>query len=99
MIDGEGEDTFNISPGDKIDVFPGVHHQLIALRNSIIIEVSTTSYPEDSIRLEIGDILDGEGHKVDTITPDQFTSATTQPCTFIEASTHHEDSDSYRIRS
>jgi mannose-6-phosphate isomerase-like protein (cupin superfamily) len=99
LIDGEGEDTFNISPGDKIDVFPGVHHQLIALRNSIIIEVSTTSYPEDSIRLEIGDILDGEGHKVDTITPDQFTSATTQPCTFIEASTHHEDSDSYRIRS
>lgn len=28
----------------------------------------------------------------------RFTSATNHPCTFIEFSSHHEDSDSYRIK-
>jgi len=32
-----------------------VEHQLMATRNSIIIEVSTTDFPEDSIRIEKGD--------------------------------------------
>ena len=30
-------------------------------------------------------------------TPHRFTSNTNEPCDFIEGSTHHEDSDSYRI--
>ena len=41
--------------GDKVEIKPGVEHQLRALTNSIITEVSTTDYPEDSIRIEKGD--------------------------------------------
>jgi len=41
--------------GDKIEIVPGVAHQLTALQNSVIVEVSTTDYPEDSIRWIKGD--------------------------------------------
>ena len=37
--------------GDKIQIEPGVIHQLQARRNSILVEVSTRDYAEDSIRL------------------------------------------------
>lgn len=40
--------------GDKIEIEPGVEHQLHAIENSIIVEVSTPDYPEDSIRLISG---------------------------------------------
>lgn len=40
-----------IKQGDKIEINRKVIHQLHALQNSIIVEVSTRDYPEDSIRL------------------------------------------------
>ena len=40
---------------DKIEIKPNMEHQLMALSNSIIVEVSTTDFPEDSIRIEKGD--------------------------------------------
>ena len=41
--------------GDKIEIMPNIEHQLMALTNSIIIEVSTTDFDDDSIRIEKGD--------------------------------------------
>jgi len=48
-------DYFIFKAGDKIEIKPNVEHQLMALTNSIIVEVSTTDFPEDSIRIENGD--------------------------------------------
>ncbi len=53
--DGEFFDYFLFKAGDKIEIRQNVEHQLMALTNSIIIEVSTTDFPEDSIRIEKGD--------------------------------------------
>lgn len=41
--------------GNKIEIDRNLIHQLIALQNSIIVEVSTPDYPEDSYRLLKGD--------------------------------------------
>jgi mannose-6-phosphate isomerase-like protein (cupin superfamily)/5-methylcytosine-specific restriction endonuclease McrA len=41
--------------GSKIEIAPGVAHQLFANKNSIVVEVSTRHFPEDSIRLVRGD--------------------------------------------
>lgn len=46
---------FIFNQGDKIEILPGIEHQIRALTNCIITEVSTTDYPEDSIRIEKGD--------------------------------------------
>jgi mannose-6-phosphate isomerase-like protein (cupin superfamily) len=53
--DGEFFDYFLFKAGDKIEIKQNVEHQLMAITNSIIIEVSTTDFPEDSIRIEKGD--------------------------------------------
>jgi mannose-6-phosphate isomerase-like protein (cupin superfamily) len=53
--DGEHFDYFIFNRGDKIEIMPNVEHQLMAMTNSIIVEVSTTDFPEDSIRIEKGD--------------------------------------------
>lgn len=55
IVDGLREDNLKFIAGNKIEIVPGVIHQLEALTNSIITEVSTTDYPEDSIRIEKGD--------------------------------------------
>lgn len=49
------ESIFIFKTGDKLELEPEVVHQLYALTNCIIMEVSTRDYPEDSIRLEKGD--------------------------------------------
>ena len=48
---GEVKDYLIFKQGDKIQIERGVIHQLQAIRNSILVEVSTKDYPEDSIRL------------------------------------------------
>lgn len=48
--DGKIE-KFIFQKGDKIEVEPFVKHQLLAFKNSIIVEVSSESYPEDSHRI------------------------------------------------
>ena len=48
-------DYIKFKAGDKIEIMPNVEHQLMATTNSIIVEVSTTDFPEDSIRIEKGD--------------------------------------------
>jgi mannose-6-phosphate isomerase-like protein (cupin superfamily) len=53
--DNEFFDYFKFKAGDKIEIKPNMEHQLMALSNSIIVEVSTTDFPEDSIRIEKGD--------------------------------------------
>lgn len=53
--DGDYFDYFRFKAGDKIEIKPNLEHQLMALRNSIIVEVSTTDFIEDSIRIEKGD--------------------------------------------
>lgn len=52
---GEYFDYFKFKTGDKIEIKPNMEHQLMALTNSIIVEVSTTDFSEDSIRIEKGD--------------------------------------------
>ena len=39
----------------------------------------------------------GDCFTLETLVAHRFTSNTSYPCDFIEISTHHEDSDSYRI--
>jgi len=46
---------FPFKKGDKIELEPGIKHQLFAKKNSIITEVSTTDYVEDSYRIIKGD--------------------------------------------
>lgn len=53
--DGEFFDYFLFKMGDKIEIKQNVEHQLMAITNSIIVEVSTTDFLEDSIRIEKGD--------------------------------------------
>lgn len=48
-------DYFILKQGETILLNPKVKHQIQALKNSIITEVSTTDYPEDSYRIEKGD--------------------------------------------
>jgi mannose-6-phosphate isomerase-like protein (cupin superfamily) len=48
-------DYFILKQGETILLNPRVEHQIQALKNSIITEVSTTDYPEDSYRIEKGD--------------------------------------------
>lgn len=55
LEDSQGKEEFIFKAGDKIEIEPTVVHQLEALTNCIITEVSTADYPEDSIRLEKGD--------------------------------------------
>ncbi|MAR66576.1 MAG: hypothetical protein CL833_04920 [Crocinitomicaceae bacterium] len=42
-------------------------------------------------------LREGDSFTLDTMTAHRFTSNLSTPCDFIEFSTHHEDSDSYRI--
>lgn len=53
--DNEFFNYFKFKAGDKIEIKPNLEHQLMALTNSIIVEVSTTDFPEDSIIIEKGD--------------------------------------------
>ena len=46
---------FIFKQGDKIELEPHISHQLRALRNCILTEVSTPDFPEDSIRISKGD--------------------------------------------
>jgi mannose-6-phosphate isomerase-like protein (cupin superfamily) len=48
-------DFFILKKGETILLEPTVEHQIQAKRNSIITEVSTTDFPEDSYRTEKGD--------------------------------------------
>jgi len=47
---GENKEYFILKQGDKIEIEPKVKHQIQAIKNSILIEVSTRDYSEDSIR-------------------------------------------------
>jgi hypothetical protein len=49
------KEYFIFKQGDKVEIDPKIKHQLQAIKNSILVEVSTRDYPEDSIR-------DIEGH-------------------------------------
>ena len=40
-----------INAGDKLELEPNIAHQVQAIKNSILIEVSTKDFPEDSIRI------------------------------------------------
>ena len=55
LKDDKKEDMFVLTPGKSVEILPGVLHQVEAMDNSIIVEVSTRDYPEDSIRIEKGD--------------------------------------------
>ncbi len=52
LSNGEKKEYSIFKQGDKIEIEPKIIHQLQAIRNSILIEVSTRDYPEDSIRLK-----------------------------------------------
>lgn len=43
-------------------------------------------------------LKEGDGFTIGTLVLHRFTSNTSAPCDFIEISTHHEDSDSYRLK-
>jgi mannose-6-phosphate isomerase-like protein (cupin superfamily)/5-methylcytosine-specific restriction endonuclease McrA len=49
--DRQQKQYLHFKVGDKIEVEPKIPHQLQAIQNSILVEVSTPDYPEDSIRL------------------------------------------------
>lgn len=47
-----GSNYFIMKQGDKIEITPNTVHQLQAIKNSILVEVSTRDYVEDSIRIK-----------------------------------------------
>jgi len=49
------KEKFILQQGEHIELTPFTSHRLAALKNSIIVEVSTKDFPEDSIRIEKGD--------------------------------------------
>jgi mannose-6-phosphate isomerase-like protein (cupin superfamily) len=52
VLEHDGKKRYSIfKAGDKLEINPSVIHQLQARKNSILVEVSTRDYPEDSIRL------------------------------------------------
>jgi len=51
----EHYEYLKLSKGDKIEILPSTEHQVQALTNSILMEVSTKDFLEDSIRIEKGD--------------------------------------------
>jgi mannose-6-phosphate isomerase-like protein (cupin superfamily) len=56
LLEHQGQRTeTTLNMGEKIEIKQGVIHQLTALTNSVIIEVSTRDFPEDSIRIAKGD--------------------------------------------
>ena len=46
---------FELNAGDSLHIPPGTPHQLIALEDSIIFEVSTEHFDDDSYRIHKGD--------------------------------------------
>lgn len=55
VLEKDNAKTYSIfKQGDKIEIEPGRIHQLQALKDSILVEVSTTDDPEDSIRIVNG---------------------------------------------
>lgn len=44
-----------LRPGQTIHLWPGRLHRILALEKSVIIEISTQHFEEDSIRIEPGD--------------------------------------------
>lgn len=55
LKNGSQEDYFLFKSGDSIELKPGIEHQLQAITNCIITEVSTQDFPEDSVRIAPGD--------------------------------------------
>jgi mannose-6-phosphate isomerase-like protein (cupin superfamily) len=53
--DSDHLDEFEISPGDCMDVRPGLVHQMEALEDSELFEFSTEHFESDSYRLVKGD--------------------------------------------
>jgi mannose-6-phosphate isomerase-like protein (cupin superfamily) len=54
-VDSDRLDEFDISPGDCMDVAPGLVHQMEALEDSELFEFSTQHFETDSYRLVKGD--------------------------------------------
>jgi mannose-6-phosphate isomerase-like protein (cupin superfamily) len=54
-VDSGHLDEFEISPGDCMDVSPGLVHQMEALEDSELFEFSTEHFETDSYRLIKGD--------------------------------------------
>jgi quercetin dioxygenase-like cupin family protein len=47
------EKVISLTPGDSIHLEPGIWHRFTAITNSVIIEISTQHFDEDSYRKEI----------------------------------------------
>ena len=44
-----------LSPGDSMTIYPGLRHQMTALEDSDLLEISTQHFDEDSYRVLKGD--------------------------------------------
>ena len=51
----ENAECIELEIGDSFNVPPGLRHQMIALEDSIMLEISTTHFEEDSYRIVKGD--------------------------------------------
>jgi quercetin dioxygenase-like cupin family protein len=55
---GETKETI-LKVGDSVRQFPGMPHQLEALTDGVVFEVSTQHFDSDSYRIWKGDVLNG----------------------------------------
>jgi len=55
---GETKETI-LKVGDSVRQFPGMPHQLEALADGVVFEVSTQHFDSDSYRIWKGDVLNG----------------------------------------
>lgn len=56
--EGEIKET-KLKVGDSVRQFPGMPHQLEALTDGVVFEVSTQHFDSDSYRIYKGDVLNG----------------------------------------
>lgn len=69
------------------------------INGSLILEYSDNLNKEWWMLDDVPKIIlnKGQSFTLEPFIAHRFTSATSEPCDFIEISTHHDDTDSYRI--
>ena len=79
---------------NKKETFYVIKGELV-LQHSTNLNLEYWTWDNNDLRTKI--LKEGQSFTLDPMTAHRFSTNLPNPCDFIEFSTHHEDSDSYRI--
>jgi mannose-6-phosphate isomerase-like protein (cupin superfamily) len=79
---------------NKKETFYVIKGELV-LQHSTNLNLEYWTWDNNDLRTKI--LKEGESFTLEPMTAHRFSTNLPTPCDFIEFSTHHEDSDSYRI--